>query len=189
MWSEGSTDESRSLMSRASSSTRSPNSKGFLYVASHARCTGKDRQDFIGNEAAAIGHCSCFLIWTTLYILFLYWTEAVFGKNTAIDYREYFGPDACAFCDQPPERRADRRDAVSDILSVAARHASNYHYFESMVATIYALGTVMLLQFLFRSARSSSTKQPARRSICNCPTSSRWGTSRGSSLISSDCFR
>ena len=112
---------------------------------------GRTAKDFIdGKRSCHRSPVPYFLIWTTVYILFLYWTEAVFGKNAAIDYREYFGPDATT------------RFAISHLSVVLIAVMpfqtlylwrlithTQYHYVESMVATIYSLGTVILLQFTF----------------------------------------
>jgi hypothetical protein len=93
---------------------------------------------------------SYFLIWTTIYILFLYWIEKVFGENVAINYKQYFGPDATT-------RFA--MSHLSIVLIVVMPFQALflylivtrkwYYYFETLVATIYSLGTVILLQFVF----------------------------------------
>ena len=93
---------------------------------------------------------SYFLIWTTVFMLFLYLIEKIFGYNTVINYGDYFGPDA------------DTRMAISNlsiVLTVVIPFQAfylfllvtkkTYNYFETMVATIYSLGTIIQFQFLF----------------------------------------
>jgi len=60
--------------------------------------------------------------------------EKIFGYNAVINYGDYFGP------------AADSRMAISNLLLVTRK---SYNYFETMVATIYSLGTIIQLQFLF----------------------------------------
>src|SRR4029077_7286393 len=93
---------------------------------------------------------SYFLIWTTVFILFLYLIEKIFGYNKVINYGDYFGP------------AADTRMAISNlsiVLTVVIPFQAfylfllvtkkSYNYFETMVATIYSLGTIIQFQFLF----------------------------------------
>jgi hypothetical protein len=93
---------------------------------------------------------SYFLIWTAGYILLLYWIEITFGENAVIDYEEYFGP------------LASTQFAISHLSLVLTFiipfHAfyllllvtrKKYNYFECLVAAIYVMGTIILLQFLF----------------------------------------
>ena len=93
---------------------------------------------------------SYFLIWTTVFILFLYLIEKIFGYNAVINYGDYFGPSA------------DTRMAISNlsiVLTVIIPFQAlylfllvtkkSYNYFETMVATIYSLGTIVQFQFVF----------------------------------------
>lgn len=93
---------------------------------------------------------SYFLIWVTLYVLLLYGVERAFGANRVVDYQQYFGPDITT------------RLAISHLglvlTAVMPFHAlylyllittRNYNYYESLVAVIYSLGTVILVQSLF----------------------------------------
>ena len=93
---------------------------------------------------------SYFLIWITIFILALLAIEKLFGENTVIDYQEYFGPGGTT------------RFAISHlsmVLMVVMPFQAlylylfvtriKYNYFESLVAIIYALGTVILFQFVF----------------------------------------
>lgn len=93
---------------------------------------------------------SYFLIWITIYILFLYWLEKFFGDNIVINYKEYFGPSATT------------KFAISHlslVLMIVIPFQAFYlyilvtkksqNYFESIVAILYALGTIILFQFVF----------------------------------------
>jgi hypothetical protein len=112
---------------------------------------GKTVKSFIdGKRKKYQPPISYFLVWTTIYILFLFWLEKVFGENSAIDYKEYFGPTATT------------KIAISHlsfVLTIVIPFQafylyllvtrSVYNYFETMVATIYSLGTVILFQLIF----------------------------------------
>jgi hypothetical protein len=93
---------------------------------------------------------SYFLIWITIFVFFLFLIEKIYGPDKVIEYAGYFGPGS------------DSRMAISNLgivlmfvipfqalylyLLVTKRL---YNYFETMVATIYSLGTVILFQFVF----------------------------------------
>ena len=96
---------------------------------------------------------SYFLIWTTVYILLLYWIEKLFGVNVVIDYKEYFGTATTT------------KFAISHLSFVLTMvipfnalylyllvAKGRYNYMECIVAAIYALGTVILFQFAFAIA-------------------------------------
>jgi len=93
---------------------------------------------------------SYFLVWTTIFLLTLFVFARTFGENQVIDYKDYFGPGATT------------RFAISHlslvltlIIPVQAFYLfilvtrGQYNYFESLVAAIYAVGTIILLQFVF----------------------------------------
>ena len=125
---------------------------GFLYTSWQLLIKpGKTVKEFIdGKRKIHQSLVSYFLIWTTIYILFLYWIEKFFGENVAINYKQYFGPDATT-------RFA--MSHLSIVLIVVMPFQTlylyllvtrkQYYYFETLVATIYSLGTVILLQFVF----------------------------------------
>ena len=112
---------------------------------------GKTASGFIeGKRKNYQSPISYFLIWITLYILLLYWIEKAFGENVVINYKEYFGPLATT-------KLAISHlslvltivipfDALYLYLFVTRKF---YNYFESIAAVIYALGTIILLQFAF----------------------------------------
>lgn len=93
---------------------------------------------------------SYFLIWITIYILLLYSIEKLFGENVVINYREYFGPASAT------------KFAISHlslvliiVIPFQALYLyllvtrQEYNYIETLVATIYCLGTIILFQFFF----------------------------------------
>ena len=93
---------------------------------------------------------SYFLIWVAIFLLFLFGLEKVYGENTVIDYKEYFGPATTT------------KFAISHlsfvlmvIIPVQAFYLyvlvtrNKYNYFETMVASIYSIGTIILFQFVF----------------------------------------
>ena len=126
--------------------------KGFLFTSwSMLLRPGITVKNFIeGKRKLYQSPVSYFLIWTAVYILFLYWIEKTFGKNAAINYKEYFGPGATT------------RFAVSHlsiVLTILIPFQAfylwllvtkkKYYYFETMIAIIYVLGTIILVQFAF----------------------------------------
>lgn len=126
--------------------------KGFLFTSLlMLRSPGKTAKNFIdGKRKGYQSPISFFLIWITIYILFLYLVEKMFGENVAINYKEYFGPTATT------------KFAITHLgfvlmiiipfqalyLFVLVTNGF-YNYFETMVASIYSLGTIVLLQFVF----------------------------------------
>ena len=125
---------------------------GFLFT-SYCMLTrpAKTVKDFIdGKRKTHQAPVSYFLIWITIYILFLYLLENWFGENEVINYKEYFGPSSTT------------RFAISHlsivltlVIPIQALYLyllatkKNYNYFETLVATIYAVGTIILLQVVF----------------------------------------
>ncbi|HET7000270.1 MAG TPA: DUF3667 domain-containing protein [Puia sp.] len=126
--------------------------KGFLYTSFQMIThPGRTVKAFIdGKRKNYQSPISYFLFWTTVFVLFLLLIEKIFGVNRVIDYEGYFGPGS------------DTRLAISNlsiVLLVVIPFQSfylyllvtkkRYNYFETMVAILYALGTVILFQFLF----------------------------------------
>jgi hypothetical protein len=126
--------------------------KGFLFTTFQMVIhPGQTSKNFIdGKRKNYHSPISYFLIWTTIYIVFLLFIEKIFGGNTVIDYKNYFGPAAAT------------RLAISNlsiVLTVVIPFQAlylfllvtrkSYNYFETMVATIYSLGTIIQFQFVF----------------------------------------
>jgi hypothetical protein len=126
--------------------------RGFLFTSFQMIIhPGKTAKNYIdGKRKRYQSPISYFLIWTTILILFLYFIEKTFGYNAVINYRNYFGPAAAT------------RLAISNlniVLTVVVPFQAlylfllvtrkSYNYFETMVATIYSLGTIIQFQFVF----------------------------------------
>jgi len=126
--------------------------KGFLYTSFQMIIhPGQTAKNFIdGKRKKYQSPISYFLIWTTIYIVFLLLIEKIFGGNRVIDYKNYFGPAAAT------------RLAISNlsiVLTVVIPFQAlylfllvtrkSYNYFETMVASIYSLGTIIQFQFVF----------------------------------------
>jgi hypothetical protein len=125
---------------------------GFLYTSIQMlRAPGITTKNFIeGKRKSYQTPVSYFLIWITVYMLTLYLFEAIFGENVVIDYKNYFGPDEAT-----REAIAHLSLVLIIVIPFQALYLwllmtrKVYGYFESMVAIIYSLGTIILLQFLF----------------------------------------
>lgn len=112
---------------------------------------GKTVCDFIaGRRKTYQSPVSYFLIWITIYILSLYLVNIAFGENMVISYGEYFGPAATT------------KYAISHLSLVLAVvvpfqalylfllvNNRRFNYYEMLVAAIYAIGTIIQLQFIF----------------------------------------
>jgi hypothetical protein len=125
--------------------------KGFLFTSYQMVIhPGQTAKNFIeGKRKNYQPPISYFLIWTTIYILLLYLIEKIFGGNVVIKYKDYFGPSIAT------------RLAISNlsfVLTVIFPFQASYlyllvtkksyNYFETMVATIYSLGTIIQFQFI-----------------------------------------
>jgi hypothetical protein len=126
--------------------------KGFLFTSLRMlKSPGRTVKEFIdGKRKKYQPPISYFLIWTTIYILFLYWIEHMFGENTVINYKEYFGPSATT-----KFAISHLSIVLTIVIPFQALYLfllvtkSTYNYFETIVASIYTLGTIILLQFVF----------------------------------------
>jgi hypothetical protein len=93
---------------------------------------------------------SYFLIWITFYVIFLYWAGNFFGNNVVIDYHNYFGPGSST---------EFGISHLALVLTIVIPFQALYlfllvsrgkwYYFETAVATIFTLGTVIFFQFVF----------------------------------------
>ena len=126
--------------------------RGFLFTSLQMIFhPGKVITDYLGGKRKSYQPpVSYFLIWITIFILTLLGIEKAFGENAVVNYQEYFGPAATT------------RFAISHlsiVLTIIIPFQSlylyrlitkgRYNYFEAMVAIVYALGTVILFQFVF----------------------------------------
>jgi hypothetical protein len=125
---------------------------GFFFTSWRMlKSPGRAVKDFIdGKRKNYQPPVSYFLIWIGIYILLLYWIEKAFGENVVINYQEYFGTGTTT------------KLAISHlslVLTIVIPFQALYlfwlvtrrfyNYSESMVAIIYCLGTIILLQFVF----------------------------------------
>lgn len=126
--------------------------KGFLFTSLRmVTAPGVSVKNFVaGQRRNYQPPVSYFLVWTTVYILTLLGIEKLFGANAAIDYKNYFGPQATT------------RYAITHLNAVLAVvvpfHAlylfllftrGTYNFFETAVGSIYCMGTIILMQFVF----------------------------------------
>lgn len=126
--------------------------KGFLFTSYQMVIRpGETARNFIeGKRKNYQPPISYFLIWATIFILFVYMEEKIFGSNAVINFKDYFGPAAVT------------RLAISNlgiVLTVVIPFQAlylfflvtrkTYNYFETMVATIYSIGTIIQFQFIF----------------------------------------
>ena len=126
--------------------------KGFFFTTGSMLIRpGSTAKNFIeGRRKHYQQPVSYILIWAAIYILFLYWLEKWFGENVAINYKEYFGPQATT------------KFAISHLSILLAIlipfqalylwllvTKKKYNYVETAIAVIYSLGTLIMLQFVF----------------------------------------
>ena len=126
--------------------------KGFMYTSFQMVIRpGMTVKNFIdGKRKNYQPPISYFLIWITIFVFFFFGIEKIYGTNTVIDYGGYFGPGT------------DSKLAISNlgfvlmfVIPFQALYLNLlvtkklYNYFETMVATFYSLGTVILFQFVF----------------------------------------
>lgn len=96
---------------------------------------------------------SYFLIWISVYILFLYGLETQFGQNMVIDYKNYFGTGNST-------QYAIRHLGLVLLIVVPCQALflflfltrTVYNYWESVACAFYCLGTIIVLQFCFAVA-------------------------------------
>ncbi len=126
--------------------------KGFFHTTwQMVRSPGRMVMAYIGGRRKQYqSPVSYFLIWTTILILTLYAISSLFGPNTAIDYKEYFGPG---------KSTAYTLRHLGFMLMIIIPFQSlhfylliarpRYNYIESVVMLTYVIGTIIFLQFIF----------------------------------------
>lgn len=125
---------------------------GFLYTAvSLLKAPGPMVMNYVeGQRKKYQAPVSYFLIWTTIYILLLYMLEKAFGSNTIIAYKDYFGPGEATHY-----AISHLNLVLAFVLPFQALYLyllisrKKWNYAESLVAVIYALGTIIMLQTVF----------------------------------------
>ena len=93
---------------------------------------------------------SYFLIWNAIYLLLLYIVGKSFGENQVVNFAEYFGP-----AEKTKFAVSHLNIVLILLLPFQALYIwlvimfRNYNYFESFVAVLYAVGTLLLWQCVF----------------------------------------
>ena len=126
--------------------------KGFVYTTWKMLASpGKVVTEYVeGKRKKYQKPISYFLIWTSIFILTLYVFVKTFGEQSVIDYKNYFGPGM-----DTPFAISNLSFMLALIVPIQAVHLyytitrPKYNYFESLVMAIYAVGTIICLQFVF----------------------------------------
>ncbi len=112
---------------------------------------GRVTDEFIeGKRKKYQSPVSYFLLWTTIYILFLSYIDLVAVRNQIIDYSDYFGPG-----DTTPYAIGHLGFVLAAVIPFQALYLfalvtwKRFSFFETMAATMYLLGTIVLLQLVF----------------------------------------
>jgi hypothetical protein len=126
--------------------------KGFLYTSMQMlKSPGPAIAAYIdGKRKSYQPPVSYFLVWTTIFILTLFLFVSVFGENRVIGYNDYFGPGSTT--GYAISHLSFMLTFIIPFQSfylyiLITRH--RYNFFETLVAGIYAVGTVIQLQFVF----------------------------------------
>ena len=126
--------------------------KGFVFTSwSLLRTPGVVVKEFIdGKRKNYQKPVSYYLIWIALYSLILYLLEKAFGENKVVSFADYFGPgETTKFA------ISHLNIVLTLLLPVQAVYVyfflmyGQYNYVEALVAVLYAIGTVILLQTVF----------------------------------------
>lgn len=126
--------------------------KGFVFTSKQMlKAPGKSIISFIeGGRKNFQPPLSYYLIWIGLYTLIFYFLEKGFGQGTVISYVGYFGSGEAS-----KYTISHLNIVLTFLLPVQALYLfafltyPRYNYFESLVAILFAIGTIMLLQVLF----------------------------------------
>lgn len=126
--------------------------KGFLFTSWQLIVTpGQVVKNFIeGKRKNYQPPLSYFLIWNGIYLLLLYIIAGAFGENKVVNFAEYFGPD---------EKTKFAISHLNIVLTVLLPFQAlylwlvmmykRYNYFEALVGILFAIGTLLLWQFVF----------------------------------------
>lgn len=96
---------------------------------------------------------SYFLIWVAAFIFILYMLVQFYGKNTVIDYHDYFGPGASTSF-----AISNLSIMLAFIVPIQALYLflfitrPRYNYMESVAMMVYGVGTIIFLQLIFACA-------------------------------------
>lgn len=125
---------------------------GFLFTTwQMLRSPGTTVTDYVdGKRKPYQSPISYFLIWVAAFIFILYILVAIFGQNAVIDYHDYFGPGASTSF-----AISNLSIVLAFIVPIQAIYGyllitrQRYNYMESVAMMIYAVGTIIFLQFIF----------------------------------------
>ena len=126
--------------------------KGFFYTTKNLIANpGGVVTDFIeGKRKNYQKPLSYYLIWISLYSLLLFGLEKLFGENRVVSFSNYFGPG-----EKTKFAISHLNIVLTLLLPVQAVYLylilmqRRYNFFEALVATLYAVGTVIFLQIVF----------------------------------------
>ena len=126
--------------------------KGFLFTSwQMIKAPGRTAKNFIdGKRKNYQPPLSYFLIWNGIHLLLLYIVGSVFGENKVVNFAEYFGPAV-----KTKFAISHLNIVLTALLPFQALYIylvlvyRLYNYFEALVAILYAIGTVLLFQFVF----------------------------------------
>lgn len=125
---------------------------GFLYTSwKMLKAPGRIAIDFIeGKRKNYQTPISYFLIWNAIYLLLLYTVEKSFGDNKVVDFTGYFGES-----EKTRFALSHLNIVLTALLPIQALYMylfimrGRYNYLEALVVIFYAIGTVIMLQFVF----------------------------------------
>lgn len=125
---------------------------GFIFTSyKMVLMPGKTVSDYIyGKRKYYQTPVSYFLIWTSIYILLLYGINLVFGENTVVAFNDYFGPgESTHYAISHLALVLTMIIPFQALFLYTLLARAKYNYFESLVITIYFLGTILLFQTVF----------------------------------------
>lgn len=126
--------------------------KGFPFTTLQMlRSPGQTVLDYLeGKRKQHQSPVSYFLIWTTVFVITLYLFVKIFGPQAVIEYQNYFGPGASTTF-----AISNLSFMLAFIIPIQALYLyglitrNKYNYVETLVMLIYAVGTIIFLQFVF----------------------------------------
>ncbi|MGQ0739852.1 MAG: DUF3667 domain-containing protein [Bacteroidota bacterium] len=126
--------------------------KGFLFTTLQMlKAPGRAVKNFIdGKRKNYQPPLSYFLIWNAVYLLLLYFVGSVFGENKVVNFAEYFGP-----AEKTKFAISHLNIVLTTLLPFQALYVylglvyRKYNYFEALVAILYAIGTLLVMQLVF----------------------------------------
>ncbi len=126
--------------------------KGFFYSSVQMNISpGVSVISFLdGSRSRHQTPVSYFLIWNAIYILLLYLLNGLFGRNTVVDFSNYFGTG-----EKTNFALSHLNWVLLSLLPFQALYIylvlmfRRYNYFEALVTVLFGIGTVLFWQFVF----------------------------------------